>query len=61
MNNITEEDYSHHSSIKTIGETHKGTNFEFKLFTVATSFPGPFPALPPSQGKGPGNEVEWLK
>ena len=23
----------------------------------ATSFPGPFPAPPPSQGKGPGNEV----
>ena len=23
----------------------------------ATSFPGPFPDPPPSQGKGPGNEV----
>ena len=35
VNNITEEDHSDHSSVKTIRETHKETNFEFKLFTVA--------------------------
>ena len=35
VNNIKEEDHSDHSSVKTIREAHKETNFEFKLFTVA--------------------------
>ena len=35
LNNITEEDHSDHSSVKTIREAHKETNFEFKLFTEA--------------------------
>jgi len=35
VNNFTEEDCSDNSSVKTIRETYKKTNFEFKLFTVA--------------------------
>lgn len=35
VNNITEEDHSGPSSVKTTRETHKETNFEFKLFTAA--------------------------
>ena len=35
VNNFTEEDCSDNSSVKTIRETYKETNFEFKLFTVA--------------------------
>jgi len=35
VNNFTEEDRSDNSSVKTIRETYKETNFEFKLFTVA--------------------------
>ena len=28
------------------------------MYEITYSFPGPFPAPPPSQGKGPGNEVD---
>ena len=35
VNNITEEDHSGPSSVKTTRETHKESNFEFKLFTAA--------------------------
>lgn len=35
VNNFTEEDHSDHSGVKTMRETHKETNFEFKFVTAA--------------------------